>query len=107
MNCVKCGSERVVVQTVPVQELKEKRHGLVYWLLIGWWWEPIAWLFLTLPKFIITIFKPKRWRTRTVMHTVAACQNCGYSWEILSEKETKKKKKQKRIANAGGYCGRR
>lgn len=19
-------------------------HGVGYWLLVGWWWEPVAWL---------------------------------------------------------------
>jgi len=21
------------------------RHGLLWWLLIGWWWRPIKWIF--------------------------------------------------------------
>ena len=54
MTCPKCKSENIQVQAV--NEVKEKRKkGLLYWLFIGWWWELIAWLFLTLPKLIIAI----------------------------------------------------
>lgn len=55
MKCPKCGSENVNIQMVT--EVKEKaKKGWLYWLFIGWWWEPIAWLFLTLPKLLIAIF---------------------------------------------------
>lgn len=55
MKCSKCGSENVTVQVVTEQELKEKKHGILYWLCIGWWLKPLLWLFLTLPMIIINI----------------------------------------------------
>lgn len=80
MKCPKCNGEHVNVQIVT--EVKEKKKkGLLYWLFIGWWWEPIAWLFLTLPKLLITIFV-KSTKTVTKTHKEAVCQDCGYSWKI-------------------------
>ena len=80
MTCPKCKSENIQVQAV--NEVKEKRKkGLLYWLFIGWWWELIAWLFLTLPKLIIAIFGK---HTKTVSKTVtyAVRQDCGHRWKI-------------------------
>lgn len=80
MKCPKCQSEHVNVQIVT--EVKEKnKKGIIYWLFIGWWWEPIAWLFLTLPKLIIAIFA-KKTKTVTKTHKEAVCQDCGYSWKV-------------------------
>ena len=25
-----------------------KKHGIVWWILIGWWWRPIMWFCLGL-----------------------------------------------------------
>lgn len=81
MYCPKCSSDRVTVQAV--NEITEKRKkGLVYWLLIGWWWEPLAWLFLTIPKIIIAIFGNKK-KTKSVMKSYAVCQKCGYRWQLF------------------------
>ena len=46
MTCPKCQSENVNVQVVTVSKLKRK-HSWLYWLTIGFWLEPILWLFLT------------------------------------------------------------
>ena len=80
MVCPKCGGQSVNIQMVT--ETKEKRKkGLLYWIFIGWWWELIAWFFLTLPKLLIALFSKK---TKTVSKTrkMAVCQSCGHSWEI-------------------------
>ena len=80
MTCPKCKSENIQVQTV--NEVKEKRKkGCLYWLFIGCWWQPIAWLFLTIPKLIVTIFGK---HTKVVSKTVtyAVCQDCGHRWKV-------------------------
>ena len=78
MNCKKCNSENVIVQKVSSQVKKGK--GWKYWLLFGWAIDMLLWLFLTLPRLIIAIFKPKK--TKTKFHTEAVCQDCGYSWRV-------------------------
>lgn len=77
MKCPKCGSENVNIQAVT--QIKNKHHGIFYWILVGWWLEPLMWLFLTLPWLIIKIFKPKRVKTKTISQAV--CQNCGKRWK--------------------------
>lgn len=80
MTCPKCGSDNVNVQIVT--EIKEKRKkGLLYWLFIGWWWEPFAWFFLTLPKLLIAIFS-KKTKTVSRQSRKAVCQSCGHSWTL-------------------------
>ena len=80
MKCPKCRSENVEIQMV--SEVKEKRKkGILYWIFIGWWWEPILWVFLTIPKLIFTIFGRKT-KVVTEVKKIAICQDCGHSWEI-------------------------
>lgn len=78
MKCVKCGSENVTVQAVTT--VKSKKHGCIYWLFIGWWLEPIMWIFLTLPWLFIKIFKPNKVKSK--INSIAVCQNCGKHWKI-------------------------
>ena len=81
MRCPKCGSENVAVQVVNEVELKQKKHGCLYWMCIGWWLKPLLWLFLTFPMIIIAIFKPKKYKTVNRTKKVAVCNNCGNSWK--------------------------
>ena len=60
MKCAKCGSENVTVQVINEVKLKNKHHGVIWWLFIGWWWIPFKWLFLTIPALIIKIFGGKK-----------------------------------------------
>lgn len=80
MICPKCNSKNVTVHAV--NEVREKKKkGWVYWLFIGWWWEPLAWIFLTIPKLIIACFgKKKKTVSKTV--TYAVCQDCGHRWKV-------------------------
>ena len=80
MQCPKCGSQNVYVQAITETKQKAKK-GLVYWLCIGWWWEPLAWLFLTLPKLLIAIFGNHK-KTVSKTTTQAICQNCGNRWIV-------------------------
>lgn len=81
MNCPKCGSENVIIQAVTSVREKPK-HGCIWWLLIGWWWEAFLWLFLTLPRLIVALFGGRRKRIVSKTHTEAVCQNCGYRWVV-------------------------
>lgn len=80
MKCPKCGSENVNVQMVSETKLK-KRRSILYWIFIGWWLNPILWLFMTLPMIIIKIFKPNRYKTKTIHKSMWVCQSCGNHWE--------------------------
>ena len=65
-----------------LSDVHEKRKkGLLYWLFIGWWWEPLLWIFLTIPKLIFAIFGRKT-KVVTKTYKMAVCQNCGHSWKI-------------------------
>ena len=79
MTCPKCQSENVNVQVVTVSKLKRK-HSWLYWLLVGWWWEPMLWIFLTLPMLIFKIFRPKKQKIVTKQITKCVCQDCAYTW---------------------------
>lgn len=82
MKCPKCKSENVTVQMVSETKLKEKKHGIFWWIFIGWWWLPVKWIFLTLPALIVKIFAPKKYKTETIHKSMAVCQDCGYSWVV-------------------------
>lgn len=75
--CKKCGSENIQVQKIATQVKKKK--GLMYWS-VGWIIDLMLWIFLTLPRLIIQMFKPSKTVTKT--DTVAVCQNCGNDWKI-------------------------
>lgn len=84
MVCPKCGSENVNVQMVTETHLKKKGKGIVWWLTVGWWWwivEMFLWLFLTLPRLIVAIFKPKNHKIKTTHKSMCVCQNCGNHWK--------------------------
>lgn len=78
MICPRCGSNNVVVQAV--SHVQTKSHGLLYWLFIGWWLQPILWLFFTLPMLIFRLFGRKKVKTKVKSHAV--CQDCGYNFVI-------------------------
>jgi len=82
MKCPKCGSENVKVTVVNEQQIKNKHHGIIWWLFIGWWWVPIWWLFFTLPALIVAIFAPKRKKVLNKQKTVCVCQNCAHRWDV-------------------------
>ena len=82
MKCPKCGSENINVQMVTETRMKEKKHGIIYWVFIGWWWRPILWFVFTLPMLIISIFKPKKYKMTSKTKKVAVCNSCGKSWNV-------------------------
>ena len=85
MFCKNCGSPNVNVQVASQSQMKNApRHGCLYWLLIGWWLQPVLWLFLTLPMLLIALFRPKNKKIVTTQQSIAVCQNCGRKWAVWS-----------------------
>lgn len=80
LRCPQCDSSNVNVQMVSESHLRNKHHGCIWWLLVGWWWLPVKWLFFTLPALIFKLFAPKRQEITTEHHAMCVCQNCGHSW---------------------------
>lgn len=81
MTCPKCGSNNVTVQMVSETELKTKHRSVIWWIFVGWWWLPIKWLCLTVPALIVKLFRPKRYKTKTIHKSMCVCQDCGHHWE--------------------------
>lgn len=82
MICPKCGSSNVSTQIVNEMQLKNKHHGVIWWVLIGWWWFPIKWLVFTVPALIIKIFGHRKQKIVNKQKTVSVCQNCGNTWNV-------------------------
>ncbi len=82
MICPKCQSPNVNTQIVQDIDVKDKHHGVLWWICIGWLWVPIKWLFFTLPALIIKVFGHKKKKVITTQKTMCVCQNCGYSWQM-------------------------
>jgi predicted nucleic-acid-binding Zn-ribbon protein len=75
-TCPKCGGTmNFQASTFAVNK---KRHGLLYWLLIGWWLHPLLWLIFTVPMLIYRLVFPNR-KQKIITKTVAVCQSCGYT----------------------------
>lgn len=82
MQCPKCNSTNVNVQIVTETKLKNKHHGIIWWLFVGWYWIPIKWLVFTLPALIFKIFGHKKQKVKQTNKQVCVCQVCGNAWEI-------------------------
>ena len=82
MKCNKCGSTNVNVQVATETKLKNKHHSILYWLIIGWWLEPMLWIFLTVPKLLLAIFGHKKQKIVQKNYSVAVCQDCGNQWKV-------------------------
>lgn len=79
MVCPSCGSSNVNVQAVG--HVQTKKKGFLYWIIIGWWLEPLLWLFFTIPMIFAKLFGGKgKVKTKVISHAV--CQNCGKQWEV-------------------------
>ena len=82
MTCPKCNSTNVNTQIVTDMKLKNAHHGIIWWLLWGWYWVPIKWIFLTVPALLAKIFIPKKQKMVTKQRTMCVCQDCGHTWNI-------------------------
>ncbi len=109
MICPKCGNDNVSVQTMSENlgtstvtktksKYKEKGHGILWWLCIGWWWWMVdlcIWIVAFFPRLILRLFaapfKKKKYTgssttvsesmNKIKYRTICTCQNCGYHWE--------------------------
>ena len=96
IHCPMCNGSNIIVQRESKYNLKagtnnvyvqksKKSKDLMYWVLIGFWWEPIYFLCFKLWK---NLFFGRRKGglnfgvEKAINQTVAVCQNCGYSWKI-------------------------
>ena len=105
IRCPKCKSENVTNQVFQENKgsrttsttnfkIKEKGHGIFWWLCIGWWWwmiDIMLWVLLFLPRLILAMFYKKkkyvgksRTKSRIIndirYKTIHLCQNCGHTW---------------------------
>ena len=78
--CPKCGSDNINVQVVNETYLKDKHHGILWWICIGWWWIIVKWLFLTVPALFFKLFGHKKQKAVNKQRSVCVCQKCGYHW---------------------------
>ena len=106
ITCQRCGSRNVSVQMVQenrgghtvtktTAKIRQVKHGLLWWLFIGWWWwiiDVMLWLFAFPFRLAYGLLKKKRYvktetsvsSTKNSIHykKVCVCQNCGRSWDI-------------------------
>jgi len=100
MVCPKCGSSNVNIQTFQENKgsithtkskYKEKKHGILWWLFIGWWWwviDLILWIFLFIPRLLLRLGRKKKYVGKSTSITVNdisyknvyTCQDCGNTW---------------------------
>lgn len=74
--CPRCGG--TMNFQASTYTLNRSRHGMLYWLVIGWWLHPLLWIFLTLPMLLWRVIAPNR-REKVRTKTVGVCQKCGYT----------------------------
>ena len=103
--CPKCGSSNVDIQlhqenvggntiTTTKSRYKQKGHGCLWWLFIGWWWwmiDLMLWIFIFPIRFLVQLFKKKKYvgkatsvsstKNEIRYRTVCLCKSCGHHWE--------------------------
>ena len=94
LKCPKCGSFNVNVQMVENgsvgtsrTKITKKHKGLLYWLIFGWWLQPMIWIFTVPFKMLFGSKKTVGKATtitanKTLNKSMAVCQNCGHSWKV-------------------------
>ena len=102
--CPKCNSINVdfqvfqeevgsVTKSKTKSKYKEKRHGIIWWICVGWWWwivDVFLWFIAFIPMALLRIGRKKKYKgksstktnTKNVIKykTKAICKDCGYSW---------------------------
>lgn len=102
--CPHCGSDDISIDTFQENlgtstvsnqsfKVKQKGHGLLWWLFIGWWWWIIdlcLWIFVFPLRLLAQIFKKKKYKgtattvsqsiNEVVYKKVLTCRSCGHSW---------------------------
>ncbi len=82
MKCPKCSSTHVIIQLLTDTQISTKKKSFLYWTTIGWFIEPLLWIFLTIPKLLFELLSPRKLKVKSTQHKSAVCQNCGHSWKI-------------------------
>lgn len=82
MTCPSCGSENVRVQVVTIHQLRNRHHSVLYWILVGWWLQPLLWIFFSIPMLMIRLFAPRDKKLVAVHSSMAVCQQCGQVWKV-------------------------
>ncbi len=104
--CPRCHSYNITTQTFQEQKqsvttgvsstnLREKRHGFIWWLFVGWWWmiiKGILWVIAFIPMALIRAGRKRKYvgTTKTVNTTVnsiqyrviCTCHSCGNTWQL-------------------------
>ena len=104
--CPRCGSGNIDIQvfqenggsttvTKTKSKYKQKGHGCLWWLAIGWWWwiiDLLLWMFFFLPRFCIQLFKKKKYKgsatsvsqtkNKVAYKSFYVCKDCGNRWEV-------------------------
>jgi predicted RNA-binding Zn-ribbon protein involved in translation (DUF1610 family) len=104
-RCPKCGGNNIDIQlhqeniggntvTTTKSRYKQKGHGCLWWLFIGWWWwmvDLFLWIFIFPIRLLAQIFKKKKYVGKSTSasstvnkinyKTVYLCKSCGYHWE--------------------------
>lgn len=102
--CPKCGSQNVNIQVIQENhgvtsvtktkgKIKQKKHGLLWWLTIGWWWwiiDIFLWIFLFPFRLAAGLLKKKKYKksetsvtkqhAKIAYRKVCTCQDCGSVW---------------------------
>lgn len=79
---IQSGSVGASTNKVVIQQPK-KSKGCLYWCTLGWFVEPLIWLF-TFPFKIMLGGKNRSGlnvnASKIITKTKAVCQNCGHTW---------------------------
>jgi len=104
--CPECGSCHVDVQvfqehlgsktterTNSRYEETKKKHGILWWVFIGWWWITIKglfWIVAFIPMALLKIGRRKTYKGQSAGKTtvkndirykkIYVCKECGHDW---------------------------
>ncbi len=103
--CPRCGSGEIEFQTFQENQggttvthstsrYREKGHGCLWWLMIGWWWWVVdlcLWIFMFIPRALLHIGRKRKYKEETTSvtktrnkityKTLGRCRHCGHTWE--------------------------
>lgn len=106
ITCPECGSSNIDIQvfqenngsktiTKTKSKYKEKRHGCLWWLCMGWWWwivDLAIWIFFFIPRVLLSIARKRNYKgkskstSKTVndidYKSIGVCMSCGHHWEV-------------------------
>lgn len=103
--CPRCGSSNVEIQmfkedagsqTIATSKFKfkQKGHGILWWVFIGWWWlfiDFILWICFFPLRLVLQLFKKKKYvgkgasvsTTKNIVEyrSMCLCKDCGHHWD--------------------------